>query len=300
MKPRIFSGCAPAIVTPFREGGACGDSCIDQLALRRLIDFLIAGGSDAIVVAGTTGESAVLSYPEHRELVGAAVRVAAGRVPVIAGAGSNSTDHALTLIRQAEDAGADALLLVTPYYNKTTQSGLIAHYSYLADRTALPILLYDVPSRTGMHIEPATLAELAKHPGIVGVKEAGTDFDAISKAMALCPPDFAFYSGNDSLALPMLALGGSGLISVAANVAPEAMSELCRLCLHGDFSGAAALHFACLELMNILFCEVNPIPVKAALELLGLCSARTRLPLAALSEAHRKQLEQVLRSYGML
>lgn len=294
MKQPIFTGCAAAIVTPFRG------AALDAAALAGLIDWQIAGGCAAIVAAGTTGESAVLSYPEHRELVGMAVRLAAGRVPVLAGAGSNSTDHALTLVRQAEDAGADALLLVTPYYNKTSQAGLIAHYTYLADRTTLPILLYNVPSRTGMTIAPETLALLAQHPGIVGVKEAGTDFDAISLAMRLCPPDFSFYSGNDSLALPLMALGGRGLISVAANLVPEAMSELCRLCLAGQFQDARSVHFEYLTLMKALFCDVNPIPIKAALGYAGLCSPETRLPLVPLSPQNQAALERVLQQYGLM
>lgn len=293
MKEPVFTGCAAALVTPFKDGE------VDFPALGRLIELQIAGGCAAVVVCATTGESAVLSYPEHKAIVGEAVRCARGRIPVIAGAGSNSTDHALTLIRQAEDAGADGTLLVTPYYNKTSQAGLIRHYSYLADRAEKPILLYDVPARTGMAIAPETLAELSRHPRIAGVKAAGTDLDAISRAMRLCPADFSFYSGNDSLTLPLMALGAKGVISVCANLIPEAMSELTRLCLAGDYRDAASLHYEYLELMEALFLDVNPIPVKAAMAAVGLCSGELRLPLTELSGEKRARLISLMQRYGL-
>ena len=293
MKEPVFTGCAAALVTPFKDGE------VDFPALGRLIELQIAGGCAAVVVRATTGESAVLSYPEHKAIVGEAVRCARGRIPVIAGAGSNSTDHALTLIRQAEDAGADGTLLVTPYYNKTSQAGLIRHYSYLADRAEKPILLYDVPARTGMTIAPETLAELSRHPRIAGVKAAGTDLDAISRAMRLCPADFSFYSGNDSLTLPLMALGAKGVISVCANLIPEAMSELTRLCLAGDYRDAASLHYEYLELMEALFLDVNPIPVKAAMAAAGLCSGELRLPLTELSGEKRAKLISLMQLYGL-
>ena len=293
MKEPVFTGCAAALVTPFKDGE------VDFPALGRLIELQIAGGCAAVVVCATTGESAVLSYPEHKAIVGEAVRCARGRIPVIAGAGSNSTDHALTLIRQAEDAGADGTLLVTPYYNKTSQAGLIRHYSYLADRAEKPILLYDVPARTGMTIAPETLAELSRHPRIAGVKAAGTDLDAISRAMRLCPADFSFYSGNDSLTLPLMALGAKGVISVCANLIPEAMSELTRLCLAGDYRDAASLHYEYLELMEALFLDVNPIPVKAAMAAAGLCSGELRLPLTELSGEKRARLISLMQRYGL-
>ncbi len=293
MKEPVFTGCAAALVTPFKDGE------VDFPALGRLIELQIAGGCAAVVVCATTGESAVLSYPEHKAIVGEAVRCARGRIPVIAGAGSNSTDHALTLIRQAEEAGADGTLLVTPYYNKTSQAGLIRHYSYLADRAEKPILLYDVPARTGMTIAPETLAELSRHPRIAGVKAAGTDLDAISRAMRLCPADFSFYSGNDSLTLPLMALGAKGVISVCANLIPEAMSELTRLCLAGDYRDAASLHYEYLELMEALFLDVNPIPVKAAMAAAGLCSGELRLPLTELSGEKRAKLISLMQRYGL-
>ncbi len=293
MKETVFTGCAAALVTPFRSGE------VDFAALDRLMEMQISAGCGAVAVCATTGESAVLSYPEHKAIVSEAVRSASGRIPVIAGAGSNSTDHALTLMKQAEDAGADALLMVTPYYNKTSQAGLIRHFTYLADRAEKPILLYDVPSRTGMTIAPETLAELSRHPRIAGIKAAGTDLDAISRAMRLCPSDFSFYSGNDSLTLPLMALGAKGVISVCANLVPEAMSELTRLCLAGSYREAAALHYAYLDLMEALFTDVNPIPVKAAMAAAGLCSGELRLPLTELSREKQAQLTDLLRRYGL-
>ncbi len=293
MKKAVFTGCAAALATPF-QGGA-----VDFAALDRLIEMQISGGCGAVVVCATTGESAVLSYPEHKAIIGEAVRCAAGRIPVIAGAGSNSTDHALTLLRQAEEAGADAMLMVTPYYNKTSQAGLIRHFTYLADRAEKPIILYDVPSRTGMSIAPETLKELSGHPMIVGLKAAGTDLDVITRAIRLCPGDFSIYSGNDTLTLPLMALGAKGVISVCANLVPEAMSELTRLCLAGDYSQARALHYEYLDLMNALFTDVNPIPVKAAMAAAGFCSGELRLPLAELSPQKHAQLIDLLRRYGL-
>ena len=294
MKETLFTGCATALVTPFQNG------LPDEGALGKLIELQIAGGCKALVVAGTTGEGAVLSYSEHKALIGAAVRFVKGRIPVIAGAGSNNTANALTLIRQAEDAGADGVLLVTPYYNKTSQAGLLRHYSYLADRTEKPILLYDVPSRTGMHIKPETLAELSRHPRIVGLKAAGTDLDEIAKAIRLCSPDFSFYSGNDSLTLPLMALGAKGVVSVASNLVPEAMSELTRLCLAGEYRNAAAIHYEYLPLMNALFMDVNPIPVKAALAALGLSAGELRLPLTELDADKKRELFRILHQCGLL
>ena len=290
----IFIGCAAALVTPFKNGA------VDYDALGKLIELQINGGCGAVVVCATTGESAVLSYPEHKAIVQEAVRFAGGRVPVIAGAGSNSTENAMTLIRQAEDAGADGLLLVTPYYNKTSQAGLIRHFTYLADRTEIPIILYDVPSRTGMSISPETLAVLSLHPRIAGIKAAGTDLDAISRSMRLCPGDFSFYSGNDSLTLPLMSMGAKGVISVCANLIPEAMGELTALCLAGNFRDAATLHYEYLELMEALFMDVNPIPVKAAMAAAGLCSGELRLPLTELNPEKQEKLYSVLRRYGLI
>ena len=290
----LFTGCAPALVTPFRNGSP------DESAFLRMIDRQLEAGCEALVINGTTGESAVLTDEERSRLLQLTVQRVQGQVPVIAGAGSNNTQRALTMIRQAEHAGVDGLLLVTPYYNKTTQAGLISHYAYLADRTDLPILLYEVPSRTGVTIQPETLAALSQHPRIRGIKEAGTDLDRISLAMKLCGPDFFFYSGNDSLALPLFALGAKGLISVASNLLPAEFGKLCALCMAERFREAAELHYRYLELMELLFCEVNPIPIKAALSMLGLCSEELRLPLVSLSETHRQRLRKEMASLGLL
>ena len=290
----LFTGCAPAIVTPFREGH------LDEAAFLRLIERQFEGGCSALVVCGTTGESAALSEAERYRLLCLAAQTADKRIPVIAGAGSNDTNHALRLIRIAEDAGADGLLLVTPYYNKTTQAGLLAHYSYLADRTELPILIYEVPSRTGVTIAPETLAVLSRHPQIWGIKEAGTDLDRISSAIRQCDGDFCFYSGNDSLALPLFSLGGKGLISVASNLLPKEFGTLCDLALHGKFAQAAEWHYRYLELMELLFSEVNPIPVKEALGMMGLCSPELRLPLVPMSEKNRRRLRACLAALHLL
>ena len=293
-KKALFTGCAPALITPFR-GGA-----VDEAAFLLLIDRQLKGGCDALVICGTTGESSTLTDDERFRLLDLAVREVNGRVPVIAGAGSNNTQRALTMIRQAEHAGADGLLLVTPYYNKTTQAGLIAHFTYLADRTDLPIILYEVPSRTGMTMAPETIAELSQHPRIIGIKEAGTDFDRISRAILLSEPDFVFYSGNDSLALPLFALGAKGLISVASNLLPAEFGALCRLCLEGKYTEAARLHYRYFSLMEALFCEVNPIPVKTASSLMGLCTAEIRLPLVGLSAIHRELIQKRLTEVGLI
>jgi 4-hydroxy-tetrahydrodipicolinate synthase len=293
-KKALFTGCAPALITPFRDGA------VDEAAFLLLIDRQLKGGCEALVICGTTGESSTLTDDERFRLLELAVREVNGRVPVIAGAGSNNTQRALTMIRQAEHAGADGLLLVTPYYNKTTQAGLIAHFTYLADRTDLPIILYEVPSRTGVTIAPETIAKLSRHPRIIGIKEAGTDLDRISRAILLSEPDFVFYSGNDSLALPLFALGAKGLISVASNLLPAEFGALCRFCLDGRYSEAARLHYRYFPLMDALFCEVNPIPVKTASSLMGLCTSDIRLPLIGPSDAHRDLIQARLMEVGLI
>ena len=293
-KKALFTGCAPALITPFRDGA------VDEAAFLLLIDRQLKGGCEALVICGTTGESSTLTDDERFRLLELAVREVNGRVPVIAGAGSNNTQRALTMIRQAEHAGADGLLLVTPYYNKTTQAGLIAHFTYLADRTDLPIILYEVPSRTGVTMAPETIAKLSRHPRIIGIKEAGTDLDRISRAILLSEPDFVFYSGNDSLALPLFALGAKGLISVASNLLPAEFGALCRFCLDGRYSEAARLHYRYFPLMDALFCEVNPIPVKTASSLMGLCTSDIRLPLIGPSDAHRDLIQARLMEVGLI
>ena len=293
-KKALFTGCAPALITPFRDGA------VDEAAFLLLIDRQLKGGCEALVICGTTGESSTLTDDERFRLLELAVREVNGKVPVIAGAGSNNTQRALTMIRQAEHAGADGLLLVTPYYNKTTQAGLIAHFTYLADRTDLPIILYEVPSRTGVTMAPETIAKLSRHPRIIGIKEAGTDLDRISRAILLSEPDFVFYSGNDSLALPLFALGAKGLISVASNLLPAEFGALCRFCLDGRYSEAARLHYRYFPLMDALFCEVNPIPVKTASSLMGLCTSDIRLPLIGPSDAHRDLIQARLMEVGLI
>lgn len=290
----LFTGCAPALVTPFRDGD------IDEHAFRRLIQRQLESGCKALVICGTTGESATLTDEERFRLMCLAVQEARNRIPVIAGAGSNDTQKSLQLIRIAEEAGVDGLLLVTPYYNKTSQTGLLKHYFYLADRTELPILLYEVPSRTGVTISPVTMAALSRHQRICGVKEAGVDFDRISAAIRLCDKDFSFYCGNDSLALPLFSLGAKGLISVASNLLPKEFGILCDSALQGDFEKAAEIHYQYLELMELLFAEVNPIPVKAALSMMGLCSSELRLPLVSMSEQNRIRLEECMMELKML
>ena len=290
----LFAGCAPALVTPFRDGH------IDEAAFLNMLERQLEGGCKALVICGTTGESATLTDAERSQLLRLAVQTTRPGIPVIAGAGSNDTQKALQLIRIAEEAGADGLLLVTPYYNKTTQTGLIDHFSYLADRTELPILLYEVPSRTGITIMPETMAILSQHERIWGIKEAGVDLDRITVAISKCEQDFAVYSGNDSLAIPLFALGAIGLISVASNLLPGEFGQLCEFALNGQFPQAAEMHYRYLELMDLLFSEVNPIPVKEALSMMGLCSSEVRLPLVSMSEPNRICLKDCMMKLKLL
>ena len=294
MKQPIFTGSGVAIVTPFDR------ETVDLEALGRLLDFQLAGGTDAVIVCGTTGEASTMTYGERMRAIEYCVDHVNGRVPVIAGSGSNSTEVAITLSRDAQRAGADGLLVVTPYYNKATQTGLIRHYTAIADAVEKPVILYDVPSRTGVTIAPETYAELAKHPNINGVKEASGNLSNIQKTRNLCPADFSIWSGNDDETAAICLLGGIGVISVAANVVPDRMHQLVRLCLAGDFAAAGKLQLDLKELCDALFCEVNPIPVKTALELMGLCSGTLRLPLCEPSEEHRKQIQKTLVRYGLL
>lgn len=273
MKDLIFSGAAVAIVTPFTEDG------INYSELKKLIDFNIKNGTDAIVIAGTTGESSTMSDEEHREVIKFTVEYVNKRIPVIAGTGSNDTIYALGLSKYAEEVGVDGLLLVTPYYNKTTQSGLIKHFNYIADRVNVPIILYNVPSRTGVNIAPETYVELAKHPRIVATKEASGDLSAIAKIKALCGDNLAIYSGNDDQIVPILSLGGNGVISVFSNVMPKEAHDICRLYFEGKVKESLELQVKYLDLINALFIEVNPIPVKTALGLMGYNVGPLRMPL---------------------
>ena len=291
MRSCVFTGSAVAIVTPFRDGQ------VDFPAFDRLVEWQLRCGTDAIVVCGTTGEAATLSLNERTALIEHCVRIADGRVPVIAGSGTNSTASSVALSRAAQSAGADALLTVTPYYNKASQSGLVRHFSAIADAVDIPIILYNVPSRTGVSCTAQTYQKLAEHPNIAGVKEASDDFDLIQDTLALCPANFTLWSGNDGSTAAIMALGGRGVISVAANIVPREMHELTQLCLSGDFSKAAPLQLRLHALIRALFCEVNPIPVKAAMELLGLCSGELRLPLCRISERHLEQLSHALEPF---
>ena len=294
MRKPLFTGSGVAIVTPFTK------DTVDLDAFGRLIDFQLANGTDAVIVCGTTGEASTMTYGERMRTIEYCVERVGGRVPVIAGSGSNATPNAIALGRDAERAGADGLLVVTPFYNKATQAGLVKHYTAIADAATKPIILYDVPSRTGVTIAPETYAELAKHPNINGVKEAGSNLSNIQKTRNLCPDDFSIWSGNDDETAAICLLGGRGVISVAANVVPDRMHQLVRLCLAGDFAAAGKLQLDLKELFDTLFCEVNPIPVKTALELMGLCSGTLRLPLCEPSEEPRKQIQKTLVRYGLL
>lgn len=289
MKTPIFKGSATALVTPFDRQGE-----LDEPALLALIDWQLRCGTDALVVCATTGECATLSDREWSRVVSLAVERAAGRVPVIAGTGRNDTIHALRLGQEAKALGADAVLTVTPYYNKTTQQGLLRHYLFLAEGVELPMLLYNVPSRTGMSFRAETYAALAENPNIYGVKEASGDFGLILRTRALCPEDFALYSGNDDQIVPILALGGLGVISTAANVVPAELHALCDSFFRGDLPEARAIQLRLQPLIQALFLEVNPIPVKAALAAMGRMEETVRMPLTTLGPAARRALEQAM------
>ena len=289
MRSPVFTGVCPALVTPFHEGGG-----VNFDAFAKLIEAQLAAGVDALCVCGTTGESATLTDREQAALIDFCVTQVDGRVPVIAGTGSNSTARTAEASRQAQELGADALLLVTPYYNKTTQDGLRRHYEAVAEQVDLPIILYNVPSRTGLSCTAETYAVLAQDPRINGVKEASGDLSLITHTLALCPPDFTIWSGNDDQVVPMMSLGARGVISVACNLVPEVMVRLSHLCLEEDFPAAARLQIAYSDLIDALFVEVNPIPVKAAMNLLGMEIGLPRLPLCPPSPAHLKLLRQVL------
>lgn len=293
MKQSIFTGSATAIITPFTENG------VDLESLGNLLDFQLENGTDAIVVCGTTGEASTMTYQERAETIAFCVRHVGGRVPVIAGSGSNSTENAVTLSREAERQGADALLVVTPYYNKATQAGLIRHYRTIADAVSLPIILYNVPSRTGVSIAPETCAALAQHPNIAGIKEASGNLGNVQRTRALCPEDFTIWSGNDDETVPICALGGKGVISVAANILPAEMHRLTQLCLKNDFAAAGELQVHLKEFCDAMFCEVNPIPVKTALGLLGWRVGELRSPMCPPSPGNLERIKTALAKYGL-
>lgn len=295
MKRPVFTGAAVAIITPMNTDGS-----VNYDELGRIIDDQIAHSTDAIVICGTTGESPTLTDDEHTECIRYTVKKTAGRVPVIAGTGSNDTKYAIWLSQQAEADGADALLLVTPYYNKTSQAGLLAHYTAIADAVHIPCILYNVPSRTGCNLTPATLAELAKHPNINAVKEASGNISQVATIRQMCGDDIDVYSGNDDQIVPILSLGGKGVISVLSNVAPRQTHDICRLWFEGKDQESLELQLKLLPLVHALFCEVNPIPVKEAMNQLGFPAGPCRLPLVPVSEAHRQLIHDELQAAGLL
>ena len=294
MKNPVFTGAGVAIITPMYEDGSIN---FDELG--RIVEDQIARGTDAIVICGTTGEASTMSYRERMRTIEFCVDHVDGRLPVIAGTGSNSTENALALSRDAERAGADGLLLVTPYYNKASQAGLIRHFQVIADGVDVPLILYDVPSRTGVTIAPETYAELAKHPNINGVKEASGSFTLIQEALNLCGDGFSVWSGNDEDTAAVCALGGAGVISVAANIVPREMHRLVELCLADRILEAGREQLRLAPLIRALFCEVNPIPVKAALAKMGYGTDMLRLPLTPMEEGRRAVLLNALKAWGV-
>ena len=294
MKKLLFKGCATAIATPFTETGVNFDE------FGKLIDFQISEGIDALVVCGTTGESATMTDTERKETMKFAVDRVAKRVPVILGTGSNCTKNAIELTKYAELIGADGALVVTPFYNKTTQDGLIKHYEAIASSTTLPIIVYSVPSRTGVNVTPNTCLELSKIPNIVGIKEASGNLSQVAEIAALCGDNLHIYSGNDDQVLPTLSLGGKGVISVISNIAPKKFTTMVHDFFNGDIEKATKVQLESIELINALFIEVNPVPVKAALNMLGYTFGIPRLPLVELSDKNKLILENALKNYGLL
>lgn len=295
MKKLIFSGSGVALVTPMHKDGSVNYEMLDKL-----IEFHIANGTDAIVSCATTGESATLSHEEHCKVLDYTIKKVNHRIPVVASSGSNDTAYAVELSKSAQSSGADALLMVTPYYNKTSQMGLVKHYNYIADRVDLPIIVYNVPSRTGCNIKPETYLELSKHPNIAATKEANGDISALAKTISLCGDNLAVYSGEDNQTFPMLALGGKGVISVFANICPREMHDICAKYFSGDLTASRDLFLKSLELMDALFMDVNPIPVKEAMNMFGFECGECRLPLASLSDSDKEKLANTLKKYQLL
>lgn len=292
----IFTGAGVAIVTPFHEDGS-----VNYNKLEELIDFQCNNGTDSIIICGTTGESATLTEEEHAEVIRKAVEFTKGRIPVIAGTGSNNTMTAIQLSKEAEEAGADGLLMVTPYYNKATQQGLVQHYTAVAKEVKLPIILYSVASRTGCNIEPTTAATLFKNvENIVGIKEASGNISQVAKIMNLTDGKIDLYSGNDDQIVPLMSLGGLGVISVLSNVAPKETHDICAKYFAGDHKGSLELQLKALPLIDALFSEVNPIPVKKALNLMGYEVGSLRMPLTELTEANTEKLAKAMRDFGIL
>lgn len=295
MKKTIFKGAGVALVTPMNNDGS-----INYETLENLIEFQIKNGTDAIISCGTTGESATLSPEERKKVIKFTIEKAGGRIPVIAGTGSNNTEAALKSSLEAEQLGADGLLIVTPYYNKTSQEGLIKHYTYIADKVKTPIILYNVPSRTGVNIKPETYFELSKHNNICAAKEASGDISQVAKIKALCGNNLDLYSGNDDQIVPLLSLGGIGVISVFSNICPQECHNLVKEYLEGNTAKSTEIQIKYLELMNAMFCDVNPIPVKEALNLMGYNCGECRMPLVSLSETNQKNIENLLKKYSLI
>ena len=292
----IFKGSGVAIVTPMKENGE-----VNYDAYEALLADQIANHTDAVITCGTSGEAPTLDDPEHLEVIKFTVDVVKGRIPVIAGTGSNNTAHAIMMSEEAEKLGADGLLLVTPYYNKATQNGLVEHYTAIASATKLPCILYNVPSRTGTKIQPATMVEIAKrNANVKAIKEASGDFSAIAELANLSDGSIDIYSGNDDQVVPLMSLGGIGVISVLANVAPRETHDMTQYCLDGDFAKAAEIQIRALPLIKALFCEVNPIPVKAALNMQGFQVGKPRLPLTEMEAAHQEILRKAMKEFGCL
>ena len=295
MKTPIFTGSCTAMVTPYSPK----DGSIDYARMDALLEMQVKGGTAAVVICGTTGENATQPIPEHEKLVEHCIEVVNGRMKVIAGVGSNDSNSALGMAKSAKAAGADGILMVTPYYNKSTQRGLVQHFSYVADRVDIPMVLYNVPSRTGIGIALDTYIELAKHPNINGVKEASADFSLFGLTRAHCGDDLHIWSGNDDNTVPMIALGAKGVISVASNIVPEVIADMCAKALAGDFAAASAIYFRYAELMSKLFIETNPIPVKTAMNLMGLDVGIFRLPLVDMAPANLEKLKKAMTDVGL-
>lgn len=293
-KEPIFRGAATALITPLNENG------VDYDAFGRLIDWQIEKGIDALVIAGTSGEGSTLSDEEHREVLKFCYEKIAGRVPAIAGTGSNDTDYAVSLTRFASDLGYEGMLVVTPYYNKATQKGLVAMFNAIADASDAPIIAYNVPSRTGVNIEPATYLELSKNPKIYSIKEANSNISKIVETFALVGDKMDIFSGNDDQIVPLLSMGGSGVISVLANLMPAETSLMCKKFFDGDVAGSAKMQMDLLPLINALFCEVNPIPVKAAMAAMGFCENYVRLPLTKMEKDHEEKLLALMKEQNLI
>lgn len=295
MKKTIFKGAGVAIVTPMND-----DQTVNYDELGKLIEFQIENGTDAIITCGTTGESATLTAQEHHDVIKYTVKKVNKRIPVIAGTGSNNTEVALQRSLEAEKLGVDGLLIVTPYYNKTSQSGIIKHYHHIADQVNTPIIVYNVPSRTGVNIKPETYFELSKHKNICAVKEANGDISSVARTISLCKDNLDVYSGNDDQIVPVLSLGGVGVISVFSNICPKECHNLVKEYLNGNATESQKMQIKYLELMNAMFCDVNPIPVKEALNMMGYNCGRCRMPLDTLSKSDSEKLKEILKRYSLI